>query len=64
MCSDASNVAYGGIGKIMVATETMKSHGNWEEMEKGCSSTWREMKALSNVLRSLKESLRGQVVQW
>ena len=38
--------------------------GQWQINERGKSSTWRELKAVHNMLLSIGHSLRGHKVQW
>ena len=47
--SDASSVAYGGIGVIQ-GEEPLIVQGNWEQEESTKSSTWRELKAVERVV--------------
>ena len=40
------------------------AHGNWSKEEAIQSSTWRELKAVYQVLCSLASKLRGHTVKW
>ncbi len=40
------------------------AHGLWNHEESCMSSTWRELKAIENVLQSFASLLQGQVVKW
>ncbi len=59
--SDASSVAYGG---YVVSCNDDKAHGNWSLLERTKSSTWRELKAVSLVLKSLLHHLSEKRVRW
>ena len=39
-------------------------HGSWSEYEAQSSSTWRELKAVYQVLCSLAPKLKGNIVKW
>lgn len=60
--SDASEYGFGGY--VISAGTKLVCHGMWGECERNKSSTWREAKAISNMLRSLHGSLRCHNVQW
>ena len=47
--TDASNHAYGGFISNSITT---KAYGMWSEQEQGQSSTFRELKAIHNVIES------------
>ena len=62
VCSDAS-------GSVAIYTDIaerqgIEAIGRWSSTEMTESSTWRELKALHNVLYALKAELRNQRVQW
>ena len=48
--SDASSTGYGG---YLVEHGNHVAHGQWNEQEKGKSSTWRELAAVDRVLRAV-----------
>ena len=58
--SDASHSSYGG---YEVHTVNGVAHGQWSLAESSKSSTWRELKAVSNVLRSLLGILANSKVK-
>ena len=59
--SDASDSGYGGyvveLGRVIV-------QGQWSALQAQQSSTWRELKAVDEVLRSLADKLAGHTVKW
>ena len=59
--SDASDSGYGG---YTIEVGPQISHGAWSEHEAQWSSTWRELKAVYEVLRSLAPTLRGHTIKW
>ena len=59
--SDASDSWCGGYS---VEVGPHFSHGLWSTDEAGLSSTWRELKAVYNMLWSLAPKLRGHIVKW
>lgn len=59
--SDASDRGYGGYS-VELGPEV--AHGNWSKEEAIQSSTWRELKAVYQVLCSLASKLRGHTVKW
>ncbi|MCG7876850.1 MAG: DNA N-6-adenine-methyltransferase [Candidatus Thiodiazotropha endolucinida] len=59
--SDASHSGYGG---YEVQTVNGVSHGQWSLAESSQSSTWRELKAVNNVLRSFLGILANSKVKW
>ena len=54
--SDASSTGYGG---YLVEHGNHVAHGQWNEQEKGKSSTWRELAAVDRVLRAVSGLLKG-----
>lgn len=60
--SDASEQGFGGY--VVSAKHTLVCQGQWQINERGKSSTWRELKAVHNMLLSIGHSLRGHKVQW
>lgn len=60
--SDASEQGFGGY--VVSAKHNLVCQGQWAANEKGKSSTWRELKAVHNMLLSVGHSLRGHKVQW
>ena len=59
--SDASSTGYGG---YVVELGRDIANGQWSPVEAGQSSTWRELKAVDQVLRSFAERLAGHRVKW
>ena len=59
--SDASDSGYGGYS---VEVGPNVAQGCWSEHESKLSSTWRELKAVYQVLRSLAPKLSGHTVKW
>jgi hypothetical protein len=59
--SDASDSGYGGYS---VEVGPQFAQGCWSEHESKLSSTWRELKAVYQVLRSLAPKLSGHTVKW
>ena len=59
--SDASDFAFGG---YVVELGKEVAHGMWSESEARLSSTWRELKAIDQVLRSFAPKLQGHKVKW
>ena len=59
--SDASSTGYGG---YTVELGPEYAHGQWSADELVLSSTWRELKAVYNVLRSFAPKLKGHAVKW
>ena len=59
--SDASSTGYGG---YTVELGPEYSQGQWSADELVLSSTWRELKAVYNVLQSFAPKLSGHVVKW
>ena len=59
--SDASSTGYGG---YVVELGPEFSQGQWSVDEIALSSTWRELKAVYNVLQSFSSKLRGHAVKW
>ena len=53
--SDASSTGFGG---YLVDTDDQVSHGQWSADERKFSSTWRELKAVELVLKSLVSKLQ------
>ena len=60
--SDASEQGFGGY--VVSAKHTLVCQGQWQTNERGKSSTWRELKAVHNMLLSIGHSLSGHKVQW
>jgi hypothetical protein len=60
--SDASNTAYGGY--TVNNGQYLLCQGNWSPVECGKSSTWRELKAVDNILLSLCVKFKHHKVQW
>ena len=61
MYSDASDSGYGGYS---VEVGPQVAQGLWSAHKAKLSSTWRELKAVYAVLRSLAPSLKGRTVKW
>ena len=59
--SDASSTGYGG---YTVELGPEYSQGQWSADELVLSTTWRELKAVYNVLQSFAPKLSGYVVKW
>ena len=59
--SDASSSGYGG---FVVEIGPHISHGQWSTQEASYSSTWRELKAVDQVLRSFSQQLEGHTIKW
>ena len=59
--SDASSTGYGG---YTVELGPEYAHGQWSADELVLSSTWRELKAVYNVLQSFAPKLKGHAVKW
>lgn len=59
--SDASSTGYGG---YIVELGPHISHGQWSSQEATFSSTWRELKAVDQVLRSFSKQLKGHTIKW
>ena len=59
--SDASNTGYGG---YMIKHSNHIVQGYWLPQEASQSSTWRELRAVRNVLESLASKLLNQRVRW
>jgi hypothetical protein len=59
--SDASDSGYGGYS-VEVGQQFVQ--GSWSEHEAHLSSTWRELKAVYQVLYSLAPKLKGHIVKW
>ena len=59
--SDASGTGYGG---YVVELGNEVSSGLWSPEESVLRSTWRELKAVFNVLTALAAKLRGHKVKW
>lgn len=60
--SDASEQGYGGY--IISGKQNLVCQGQWEVEESTKSSTWRELKAVHNMLLSVGSALKGHKVQW
>jgi hypothetical protein len=60
--SDASGQGYGGY--VVSDKQNLVCQGHWTENEKAKSSTWRELKAVSNMLLAIGNKLQGHRVQW
>ena len=61
MYSDASSTGYGGYA-VELGPEF--AQGQWSADEMVLSSTWRELKAVYNVLQSFASKLSGHAVKW
>ena len=59
--SDASGTGFGG---YTVEHGSQVAHGQWSEWEACQSSTWRELKAVLNVLQSFAIQLQCERVRW
>ena len=59
--SDASSTGYGG---YIVELGPEFARGQWSADELVLSSTWRELKAVHNVLQSFASKLKGHAVKW
>ena len=59
--SDASSTGYGG---YTVELGPEYAHGQWSADDLVLSSTWRELKAVYNVLQSFAPKLKGHAVKW
>ena len=59
--SDASNIGY---GDYTAEHGCHMANGLWTKEEAGCSSTWRELRAVRIVLESLVEKLKNECVRW
>ena len=59
--SDASSTGFGG---FVVELGPRISHGQWTPDQASCSSTWRELRAVDQVLRSFAANLQGHTVKW
>ena len=60
--SDASEQGYGSY--IISGKQNLVCQGQWEVEESTKSSTWRELKAVHNMLLSVGSALKGHKVQW
>ena len=61
VCSDASDVGYGG---YTVGHGMHTAHRNWLPEEAQQSSTWRELVAVHRVLEAMANSLQNCRVRW
>lgn len=59
--SDASDTGFGG---YIVEHGPLIAHGQWTEGEAKQSSTWRELKAVAQVLESVVSRLKNERVKW
>ena len=59
--SDASKTGYGG---FCVNSNCGISHGQWSHEESRMSSTWRELKAVHNIMISMIRLLQNRNVKW
>ena len=59
--SDASGTGFGG---YTVEHGPQVAHGQWSEWEACQNSTWRELKAVLNVLQSIATQLQYERVRW
>ena len=59
--SDASGTGYAG---YTVEHGPAIAHGQWSAWEAEQSSTWRELRAVGQVLRSLAHKLSGERIRW
>ena len=62
--SDASGVGYGGFTVAGHAGKPLISKGNWDVIEQGKSSTWRELEAVNRILAGLGQNMVGHMVRW
>ena len=60
--SDASAQGYGGY--VISDKDKLICQGQWASDEKAESSTWRELKAVHNMLLSVGSTLQGHKLQW
>ena len=60
--SDASEQGYGGYA--ISNQQTLVCQGHWLEGDRGRSSTWRELKAIQNMLLAIGKNLCNHRVQW
>ena len=60
--SDASSTGYGGFHRVELGPSI--AHGQWSQYEATLSSTWRELRAVSLVLKSFAPKLAGHRVKW
>ena len=60
--SDASATGYGGL--LYCGDKVTVAQGNWSEREQSFSSTWRELKALVNMLEGFRGRSLGRTVSW
>jgi len=60
--SDASSVACGGF--VLKDSKAKIAHKNWSDVEKGKSSTWRELTAIEFCLKSFSPFLHSKTVFW
>lgn len=60
--TDASEQGYGGY--VISDKEKLICQGQWAKDEKVQSSTWRELKAVHNMLLSVGSTMQGHKVQW
>ena len=59
--SDVSSTGYRG---YVVELGPEVAHGQWSEVEASQSSTWRELKAVHQVLCSYTPQLKGHTLKW
>ena len=59
--SDASDIGFGG---YIVEAPINIVHGMWFDVERGNSSTWKELTAVKKVLLSLIHFLEGKMIKW
>ena len=59
--TDASSSGFGG---FIVGVGSSIAHGQWSAYEIQQSSTWRELKAVDQVLRSFASVLAGHTIKW
>ncbi|XP_068750806.1 uncharacterized protein [Montipora capricornis] len=60
--SDASDQGYGGYA--ISNQQRLVCQGHWSENERAKSSTWRELKAVNNMLLAIGQQLHGHKLQW
>ena len=60
--SDASSTGYGGFHRVELGPSI--AHGQWSQYEATLSSSWRELRAVSLVLKSFAPKLAGHRVKW
>jgi len=49
---------------VVIVLPINNAHGMWFDVERGNSSTWKELTAVKNVLLSLIHLLEGKMIKW